>query len=195
MSLTNVEIETLAKKMRIPLEFVGYKDELLCMKPKMNKAYIINLEDEFDENGRHNDGSHWVSLLTKQDAKGNPHYFYFDSYGCQAPKAVQEFVGMQQIPYNTKDIQGLLSSVCGYFCLAIAHFVFSSEHRLGNFYSDINNFLEMFQDMSKTMDFHINEPILKCFFQSTNPAERIPIQNLHAITELNKEEAISLGLK
>ena len=118
MSLTNVEIETLAKKMRIPLEFVGYKDELLCLKPKMNKAYIINLEDEFDEDGRRNDGSHWVSLLTKQDAKGNPHYFYFDSYGCQAPKAVQEFVGMTQIPYNTKDIQGLLSSVCGYFCLA-----------------------------------------------------------------------------
>ena len=196
MSLTNVEIETLAKKMQIPLEFVGYKDELLFMKPKMNRAYVINLEDEFDENGRRNDGSHWVCLLTNdKNAKSKGQYMYFDSYGCPAPKAIQNFVGMTKIPYNTKDMQGLLSSVCGYFCLALSHFVFASEHHTGDFYSDCNNYIDMFHDMNKNMDFYQNEPILRCFFQSANAAERVPIKNLHAITELNKEQIKALGNK
>jgi hypothetical protein len=194
MSLTNIEIESLAKKMNIPLEFIGFKDELLFMKPKPNKVYIINMENEFNSDGRHNDGSHWVCLLSKETKDSKTQYLYFDSYGVPAPIEVQKFVGMQQIPYNTKDVQGLLSSVCGYFCLALAHFVFSSEHNTGDFYSDVNNFIDLFQDMNKTMDLYINEGILKAFFQSSDPRERIPIRNLNEIVELTPEQAQSLGL-
>ena len=194
MSLTNVEIECLAKKMNIPLEFVGFKDELLFMKPKGNKAYIINMENEFDENGRYNSGSHWVVLLTNQTKKNIIQFMYFDSYGIPAPIEIQKFANMKQIPFSTKDIQGLLSSVCGYFCLALAHFVFSSEHHTGDFYSDCNNFIDMFQDMNITMDFYVNEGILRAFFQSSDPRERIPFDNLRQITELTQEQALSLGI-
>ena len=156
MSLTNAQIEDLAKKMKIPLVFCDYKDMLLTETPQINKYYIINLEDEFDSNGNKNPGSHWVSISTRQDARERPQYFYFDSYGCQAPKSVQEFVKMEQIPYNKKDIQGLLSSNCGYFCLALGHYLYSYEHRTGDLYTDADNFLDLFQNMNNNMDFYLS---------------------------------------
>jgi hypothetical protein len=194
MSLTNVEIESLAKKMNIPLEFIGFKDELLFMKPKPNKAYIINMENEFNEDGRPNSGSHWVILLTTQTKSNQLQFMYMDSYGVPAPIEIQKFVNMKQVPYNTKDIQGLLSAICGYFCLALAHFVFSSEHHTGDFYSDCNNFIDLFQNMNETIDMYVNEGILRAFFQSSDPKERIPVKNLREITELTQEQAQSLGL-
>ena len=178
MSLTDEQIETLAKKMRIPLEAVVFKDELLFMKPKLNKVYIVNMENETDENGRPNLGSHWVSLLTHQAKDGRPEFFYFDSYGCPAPKAVQDFCNMKNVPYNTKDLQGLLSTVCGWFCY--------------HFYSDINHFLDMFQNMNNNMDFMVNEGILKQFFQSRDGKE-IPESQLNSMTQLSEEQLQSLG--
>ena len=194
MSLSNIQIEDLAKRMRIPLEAVVHKDELLFMRPVMNKVYIINLQDEFDENtGKRNPGTHWTCLLTKEDNSGKK-YFYFDSYGVVPPNVVQRFVPDDgTIGFNTKDIQGLLSDVCGYFCLALAHYVFSWEHHTGDFYQDINNFLDLFQNMNENYDFYTNETVLKAFFQSSNPNERMPIKNLHAITELSEEQLESLG--
>jgi hypothetical protein len=192
MSLTNEQIETLAKKMRIPLEAVVFKDELLFMKPKLNKVYIVNMENETDENGRPNLGSHWVSLLTHQAKDGRPEFFYFDSYGCPAPKAVQDFCHMKNVPYNTKDVQGLLSTICGWFCLALGHFVYASEYRMNHFYSDINHFLDMFQNMNNNMDFMVNEGILKQFFQSLDGKE-IPETQLNSMTQLSEEQLQSLG--
>jgi hypothetical protein len=194
MSLTNIEIESLAKKMNIPLVGVYYKDELIFEKPKPNSCYIVNLESEYDDQGRRNSGSHWTCLLCKETKNGTNQFLWFDSYGCPAPIEIQKFVGVQQIPYNTKDVQGLLSSVCGYFCLALSHFVFSSEHHTGDFYSDVNNFIDLFQNMNETIDMYVNEGILRAFFQSSDPKERIPAQNLREITELTNEQAESLGL-
>ena len=48
--LTDSQILDLAQKMDIPLESVSFKDELPA-KLKFNRAYIINLENEFDAEG------------------------------------------------------------------------------------------------------------------------------------------------
>jgi hypothetical protein len=45
MSLSNIEIISLAKRMDIPLEPPVYKSQLAEMKLKYNRFYIINLED------------------------------------------------------------------------------------------------------------------------------------------------------
>ena len=61
MSLTNFQLLDLAKRMNVPLEEPYFKDE--CpLKLKTNVGYILNLEDEYDEDGEPNSGTHWVAL-------------------------------------------------------------------------------------------------------------------------------------
>ena len=59
--LTDVQLIDLAEKMHIPLESVSFKDEL--PKLKYNMSHIINLEDELDNEGLPNNGSHWLDML------------------------------------------------------------------------------------------------------------------------------------
>ena len=63
--LTDVQIKELSKRMNIPLEGVYFKDEL-PQNLKVNKTYIINLEDSEDENGRPNSGSHWTMVQCRK---------------------------------------------------------------------------------------------------------------------------------
>ena len=74
--LSNHDIDVLVEKMGIS-NFKGcfYKDKLKSVQP--NSSYIINLNNELDEHGNRNTGSHWVALLTN-DMK---QCIYFDSYG------------------------------------------------------------------------------------------------------------------
>ena len=61
--LSNHDIDLLLEKLNIP-NFKGcyYKDKLKTIQP--NSSYIINLNNELDEKGRRNTGSHWVALVT-----------------------------------------------------------------------------------------------------------------------------------
>ena len=45
--LTDVQLESMAEKMRIPLEGVYFKDQL--PKLKYNRAYIVNMMDEIQK--------------------------------------------------------------------------------------------------------------------------------------------------
>ena len=71
MSLTRDQIQDLAKRMGTPLVFVDFKDQLVVEKLQYNKAYIINMENEYDDNHKKNDGSHWarVKLINIQMVK------------------------------------------------------------------------------------------------------------------------------
>ena len=201
MSLSNQQLYHLSKKMGYTITDIIFKDELLFMKPEYNKqhycCYIINMEDEFDENGKPNDGSHWVALYIKKLPDGKIEPIYFDSYGVAPPKSVTDFVGSPHIPFNTKDVQGLLSDICGWFCLAFLYMLTSFPDRSGDVYTDAGNFLELFEDMNKVVDMHKNEWILKHFFQNTTPgAIRKAIEpNLHRVTDLSDEEKQDLGIK
>ena len=54
--LNNFQIIELAEKMNIPLEGVYFKDEIDMSDLKVGKSYVINLENEFDDDGK----SRWL---------------------------------------------------------------------------------------------------------------------------------------
>jgi len=174
MSLTDSQIKDLAKKMSIPLGGVFFKDEL--PKLEFNKFYMINLEDSVDEDGNENTGTHWTCLQIMKYPKGQIEKIYFDPYGAPPPedvkKAVEEASGSKGLPYTDKDIQSLMNNACGWYCLAFGHFINSSQYRSGMMLLDASTFLEMFDDLNKSVDFKKNEYILKHFFRSEDPSLR-----------------------
>lgn len=191
MSLTDRQIKELSKRMNIPLAGVFFKDEL----PKNilpNKTYIINLEDSVDEYGNENDGTHWVMAQISQYPNGKKASIYFDPYGQPPPEIVKErftkVSGMKSLPYTEKDVQSLMNNACGFYCLALAHFINSSQYRRGDLYEDVNEFMEMFDDLNKSVDFKKNEFILKHFFRSSDPEKRVEIDNIKPIDSITSED-------
>ena len=175
MSLTDTEIFDLAKKMDVPLVFCGFKDELETKKLQYNKSYIINMENEFDEDGQRNSGSHYTCFQVNKYPNGKTEKVYFDSFGMPPPQIVEEFCG-GKVPYQNKNLQSLMNSACGWYCLAFLHFINACEGRSKHLYSDCENFTDMFDDLNKSTDHLKNEWILKHFFRSTDPAKRKPVE-------------------
>lgn len=177
--LTNHQIEDLAHRMRIPLEFVGFKSNL-PKKLKANRAYIINLDDEVcEDTGIPSGGTHWTAFQVMEYPNGKKQGMYFDSYGVAPPEIVKERIMDSfklKVPYNTKDIQSLMNQACGWYCLAYLHFINAFEHRTRMLYQDTENFLSLFEDLNRSTDFKKNEYILKMFFQSEDPSKRKPIE-------------------
>lgn len=174
--LTNFQIEELAEKMNIPLVFCGFKSDLKD-EPKLqfNKSYIINLEDEVDEEGKPNDGSHWTCFQVNKYPNGRIEPFYFDSYGVGAPKEVEDFTGMK-MPFQKKDLQSIVAEVCGWYCLALLHFVNASQYRSGHLYSDCEQFVDLFDDLSTSSDHLKNEWMLKQFFLAKDTDKRVKVE-------------------
>ena len=117
--LSNYDIDLLVDKMGIK-GFRGcfYKDTLKTIQP--NSSYILNLNDEFDEEGERNKGSHWCALVIDD----NKQAIYFDSYGLEPPKEIKHLLKSSQykIGNTTKNIQSLMSNLCGFFCLGFIYF-------------------------------------------------------------------------
>ena len=105
---------------------------------------------------------------------------YFDPFGSPPPKdiieAYKNTVGKSHFPYNTKDIQSLMSNACGWYCMAYLHFINNFSHRTKNLYDDTENFLEFFDDLNKSVDFKKNEYMLKMFFQPKDKSLRKEIE-------------------
>jgi hypothetical protein len=174
--LSDTQIWDLAERMDVPLVFCNFKDRLEKKKLQYNKSYIINMENEFDENGERNEGSHYTCFQVNKYPNGNVEGVYFDSFGQPPPVSVLNFVGMNHLPYSTKDIQSLMNSACGWYCLAFLHYINSYEGRTHHLYSDCENFMDMFEDLSKSTDHLKNEWVLKHFFRSADPSKRVPIE-------------------
>lgn len=175
MSLTDSQITDLAKKMRIPLAGIVFKDELQSPL-EYNKAYIVNLQDSTDEEGNENDGTHWTFLQLVKHPNGKIEKIFFDPYGAppsaNIKKAVEETTKSKGLPYTEKDVQSLMNNACGWYCLALGHFINASQYRSGSLYDDVGCFMDMFDDLNKSVDFKKNEYILKMFFRSEDPALR-----------------------
>ena len=172
MSLTNTQLERLAEKMGIKLERVCFKDELDEELMVYNAGYIINLENEYDEDGQRNDGTHWVALYVQKTPNGTIQPIYFDSFGIAPPENILKYCKKNHIPYNTVDVQSIVQGTCGYYCLAILYYISVMPERSGDLYIDCEDFTSLFNDLSKSKDYHYNEFILKHFFQSANPEVR-----------------------
>lgn len=183
MSLTDVQIRSLAKKMQFKLADCCFKDELET--PLLfNESYIINLEDSVDKDGQPNDGTHWCFLQCNKYPNGKTESIYMDPYGAPPPESVKEAVKyttkQQGLPHTTADIQSLMNNACGFYCLALGHFINASQHRTKDLYEDVNNFMDMFEDLNTSVDFKKNEFILKQFFRSADPSLRkeIDVENI-----------------
>ena len=175
MSLTDSEITNLCKRMSIPLGDIVFKDELHAPL-EYNKAYFVNLQDSTDEDGNENEGTHWTYLQLTKYPNGKIESIYFDPYGAppsiNIKKSVEATTKQKGLPHTEKDIQSLMNNACGFYCLALGHFLNSSKHRSGSLYHDVDAFMEMFEDLNKSVDFKKNEYILKHFFRSEDPSLR-----------------------
>lgn len=175
--LTNVEIEELSKRLNIPLEFVGYKDNLKYELPiKTNKSYIINLEDEDDEGN----GSHWTGFQVNK-YKEDYQILYMDSIGAPPPEYLKKIIKKQfnkYVNYNTKNIQSIVADTCGWYVLAWLHWINHKQYSTKNLYVDTENFLGFFDDLNHVTDHNKNEFMLKHFFRSNDPDKRVPIEPL-----------------
>ena len=173
--LTNYQLEELCEKMDVPLEAIVFKDRLKDLgEVKYNKSYIVNLHDEFQEDGHRNEGSHWVCFQINKYASGKTAGIYFDSYATGPPTDIADFVG-EELPHNQKDIQSLMNNACGWYCCAFLHYINAYPERTGHLYADTENFLSIFVDLDKSCDFKYNEFALKHFFRSAEEDLRKPI--------------------
>ena len=172
--LTDIQIEDLAKRMKVPLQGVYFKDEI--PKPyNYNKVYIVNLQDSENDDGDQNSGTHWTMLYIRETPKGQLQPIYFDPYGCPPPEIIKKTVEKQTMmncPYTTKDIQSLMNNACGFYCLALAHFICASKYRTNDLYKDVDDFMDMFDDLNHSIDWKKNEYILHHFFLSEDPSRR-----------------------
>jgi hypothetical protein len=178
--LTDSQIHELSRRMNIPLEGCFFKDEL-PKKIYTNKTYIINLQDGTDDEGNHNEGTHWTMLQVNETPNGTIEPIYFDPYGQEPPEAVKKAIKDNfnlYLPYNKKDVQSLMNNACGFYCLALSHFINFCKLRTGHFYQDVEEFIDMFDDLNTSVDWKKNEYILKMFFQSEDESKRKKIDVL-----------------
>ena len=105
---TNIELESLAKKLRIRY-FNGciMMDEVPSKRIKENK-FICGIVN-FDKTS--GPGTHWVAYAHTDEDVG----YYFDSYGTEAPIKIREYLGPTLI--STYDIQKMGTNICGELCL------------------------------------------------------------------------------
>jgi hypothetical protein len=159
--LSNIDIDNLVEKMNIP-NFKGcfYKDKLFNI--ESNSSYIINLNSELDENNKINKGSHWVALVTDDNNKS----IYFDAYGVSAPTEIKNLIKSSQYKFaeTRKNIQSLMSNLCGFFCLGFIYFLNVSQFKTNNIIIDASIYLDLFEDLDKVNDVYKNEFILSLFF-------------------------------
>lgn len=197
--LTNFQLEELAKKMNIDLVFVGFKDEL-PRKIQVNKAYIVNMQNSYDEDGLRNVGSHWVAFQVQKLKNDKIQPLYFDSYGKEPPEEILKSIKTNfkiHIPHTTKDIQSLMGEICGYFALSWLFFINNYENKTGDIYQDTENYLSLFDDLTTSIDFKRNEYYLKMFFQPKDKNLRKEIdviQNSNIITD-GRTDKLNVDIK
>jgi len=142
---TNLQLEDMARQLRLPLLGVLSKDQL---HGRVNVGSIIlNLQSSTDGTG-----SHWT--LLKVFPKGE--VIYFDPFGFPEPKEVKRYIG-RKMAVSTRHIQDIDSTMCGYYCLMCDHYL--SQHRR-DIYEHYDDFLNLFK-----VDTKKNDEILKNYLR------------------------------
>jgi len=108
---TNYEFAEYAHRLALPLVGVFNKDTLPQI--PQDGCYLVNLQDDNDENGNPQFGTHWVCFYIEKK-----HACYFDSFGFIPPLQIRHFLKRYMpIAYSTKQVQNPRSHACGYYCL------------------------------------------------------------------------------
>jgi hypothetical protein len=112
---------------------------------KDDLPYIPQGNTIYNLNGQ----SHWVAMVRDKD-----NYFYFDSYGVVPPQLLEDLImeGSNDglYCYNTKEIQAINSSSCGFYCIAFLKWMHAKQK-----YKAFQDFLNLFTDQ-----YQKNEEIL-----------------------------------
>jgi len=146
---TNLDLTNLAHKMKINLIGI-YSKNKLPQKCYVG-GYIINLEDSDDGSG-----THWVSLYITQKKE----ILYFDSFGMPPPREIKVFVNYKPIAINTRTIQNINSTLCGYYCLYFLKYIETNlNNKIKSIFEIYDNFLNIFRFDTKR-----NEDMVKHFF-------------------------------
>lgn len=192
--LSNIEIDALAKRMNIPLEYIGYKDGLKHELPiKPNKSYILNMEDEDDDGN----GSHWVAFQVNKNIKTKDFdVMYFDSMGQPPSEEIKKIIKKQfnkYVNYSTKNVQSIVADTCGYWVLAWLHWINNKKFSTKNIFIDTEGFLEFFDDLNHITDHSKNEFMLKQFFLAKDTNRRMvidvaPNSNLESLKNMKVVE-------
>lgn len=104
---------------------------------KDDLPYIPEGNTVYNLNGQ----SHWVALCRD----GND-YFYFDSYAVVPPQHLEDLImegsrdGLYM--YNTKEIQAINSSSCGFYCVAFLKWMSNRKDKFKAF----EDFKNLFSD-------------------------------------------------
>jgi len=133
--LTNVDIETFVKKLKIPNFRRVFMRDTLSNKPKNVECAIVNL------NKSNEIGSHWVCF-----AKIDKRRMYFDSFGQNIPIEILKYLKTSKeyknniavIARNTDIVQRVNTHVCGHLCL----FVLTSLMREHLTYQEVLDILQ-----------------------------------------------------
>jgi hypothetical protein len=132
-TLSNSDIDEILKNYKIDYNGIFQKD---CLPKKLlNGFYIINLQSSSDGNG-----THWLSLYKVNDG----YSIYFDSMGFLPPKDIEN--KLYKYEYNDKQIQGLNSSSCGFFCIAFILFLSKFKNNINKAFE---TFISLFSNDSK----------------------------------------------
>lgn len=122
MSLSNLQIDSLFSKLRVPFLFLGAVSKDGIPEMKDDTCVIINIQDSIDSYGNPLPGTHWVAAGKKHGQS-----WYFDSFGLAPLDSLKSFLS-NPIAYNTREVQDMDSVKCGFYAIAAClHFNTSSE--------------------------------------------------------------------
>ncbi len=105
--LSNVQLEQMARDNGFEVK-IYTRDQI--PRTKSEKWNILNLDKATGP------GTHWTAY------KNGKNKIYFDSFGCVPPQELDDIFEDDYI-YNTKQIQDLNSSACGWYCMAFIKFM------------------------------------------------------------------------
>lgn len=147
--LSNIDIEKLCKKMKVPLIQVDCKDKL----PKKLKdgCFVINLANS------NQTGTHWTAFVIEKKTKTCS---YFDSFGAPPPQEVLKYaIKCKHIFYDTRVIQDIKADTCGWYCVAFLHFM--SYHS-----GSLADKMEIFNQMFDKEQLQKNNSVLMKYFEN-----------------------------
>lgn len=107
--LSNYDIIEILNSMDIKINDICSKDKL---KELQRGFYICNLQSSTFGNG-----THWVAFYYNGYKN-----LYWDSFGFPPPQEIEDKI--KPYDYNSKDIQNIGSSSCGYYCIAFIKFLY-----------------------------------------------------------------------
>lgn len=152
MSLYDIQLKDLCKFYKIPLNGIYMRDQLQNVVPKRG-FYLINMEPLSAMRG----GTHWLCAYIGRESS-----LFNDSFGGTCGDDIYAFLKRyddhRPIVSNRFIIQDIKSSLCGYYCVAMAMYLHA--HPNTPIEDSFNDYINLFDNNSR-----VNSGILLRFYR------------------------------